>query len=281
MPTTRAALVECDGVSFAYGPIQALTDLSFSVTGGELFGLLGPNGSGKSTVVRLLSRVLRPLGGSVRFDGRDLGTYGREELARQIAVVPQESRIELPFSVLEVVLMGRSPHLEGFGLERARDVTIAYRAMEQTGVRALAAREVHELSGGERQRVILARALAQEPRLLLLDEPTAFLDIKHQVEVYDLVKALSRRDGLTVVAVLHDINLAALYCDRIALLKAGRVFCCGTPGEVLTYGHIKAVYETEVYIGLNDLTGTVYVLPLDAAHRRQAAPRAPAPRLTR
>jgi iron complex transport system ATP-binding protein len=145
--------------------------------------------------------------------------------------------------------------------------------MEQTGVSELATREIHELSGGERQRVILARALAQEPRMLLLDEPTAFLDIKHQVEVYDLVKALSRQNGLTVVAILHDLNLAALYCDRLALLKSGRLFCLGMPEQVLTYTNIKAVYETEVYIGLNDITGKVHILPLDAATRQRLAER--------
>jgi len=266
---SATGLISVDQVSFAYGTIEAVKDLSFSVAKGEVFGLLGPNGSGKSTVVRLLSRVLTPRGGRVSLAGRDLGTYSREELARQVAVVPQETVIELPFSVLEVVLMGRSPHLGRFGFERAEDLAIAHRAMEQTGVRELAAREIHELSGGERQRVILARALAQEPRVLLLDEPTAFLDIKHQVEVYDLVKTLSRQNELTVVAILHDLNLAALYCDRLALLKSGRLFCLGTPEQVLTYTNIKAVYETEVYIGLNDITGKVHILPLDAGTRHR------------
>jgi cobalamin transport system ATP-binding protein len=266
-------LVEVERLSFAYGVIEAVKDLSFSVGKGEVFGLLGPNGSGKSTVVRLLSRVLTPRSGRVNFAGRDLATYSREELARQIAVVPQETAIELPFSVLEVVLMGRSPHLGRFGFERAEDLTIAHRVMAQTGVSELVTREIHELSGGERQRVILARALAQEPRVLLLDEPTAFLDIKHQVEVYDLIKALSQQDGLTVIAILHDLNLAALYCDRLALLKAGRLFCLGTPEQVLTYTNIKAVYETEVYIGLNDITGKVHILPLDAATRQRLAER--------
>jgi iron complex transport system ATP-binding protein len=260
-------LIVCEQVSFAYGTIEALKNLSFAVAEGEIFGLLGPNGSGKSTVVRLLSRVLEPHGGQIRLASRDLGLYSREELARQVAVVPQETVIELPFSVLEVVLMGRSPYLGRFGFERAVDLHIAHRAMEQTGVRDLATRAIHELSGGERQRVILARALAQEPRVLLLDEPTAFLDIKHQVEVYDLVKHLSRQQGLTVIAVLHDLNLAALYCDRLALLKAGRLFALGTPERTLSYSNIKAVYETEVYIGLNDLTGKVHILPLDAETR--------------
>jgi iron complex transport system ATP-binding protein len=264
-------LLCCQSVGFAYGAVEALSAVSLEITSGEIFGLLGPNGSGKSTLLRLMSGVARPRTGQVLLSGQNLQTYDREALARQIAVVPQESRIELPFSALEVVLMGRSPYLKRFGFEQAHDLAVAQRAMEQTGVSELAAREIHELSGGERQRVILARALAQEPRLLLLDEPTAFLDIKHQVEMYDLLKHLSRQQGLTVVAILHDLNLAALYCDRVALLKAGKVLAQGTPGQVLTYVNIKAAYDTEVYIGLNDITGKVHILPLDEANRVRLA----------
>jgi iron complex transport system ATP-binding protein len=269
MKSERATVLSCEQVSFAYGAVEVLSAISCEISAGEIVGLLGPNGSGKSTLVRLMSGVRSPRAGRVIYAGRDLQSYSRDELARSIAVVPQETTIELPFSVLEVVLMGRSPYLGRFGFERAHDLAVAQRAMEQTGVTSLATREIHALSGGERQRVILARALAQEPRVLLLDEPTAFLDIKHQVAVYDLIKQLSRKQGLAVVAILHDLNLAALYCDRLALLKAGRVFCQGTPDQVLTYVNIKAVYETEVYIDLNDLTGKMQVLPLDADTRRQ------------
>lgn len=269
MSSEKTIVLSCEQVSFSYGMAEVLSSISFPVSAGEIFGLLGPNGSGKSTLVRLMSGVRSPQGGRVTYAGRDLRAYSREELARAIAVVPQETTIELPFSVLEVVLMGRSPYLGKFGFESIHDLAVAQRAMEQTGVDALAAREVHALSGGERQRVILARALAQEPRVLLLDEPTAFLDIKHQVAVYDLIKQLSREQGLAVVAILHDLNLAALYCDRLALLKAGRIFCQGTPEQVLTYANVKGVYETEVYIDLNDITGKVQILPLDADTRRQ------------
>jgi iron complex transport system ATP-binding protein len=271
MRSEHTTVLSCEQVSFAYGPLEVLSTISCEVAAGEILGLLGPNGSGKSTLMRLLSGVRVPQAGRVTYDGRDLRTYRRDELARAIAVVPQETAIELPFSVLEVVLMGRSPYLGTFGFESTHDLAVAQRAMEQTGVAALATREVHALSGGERQRVILARALAQEPRVLLLDEPTAFLDIKHQVAVYDLMKQLSREQGLAVVAILHDLNLAALYCDRLMLLKSGQTFCQGTPEEVLTYVNIKAVYETEVYIDLNDLTGKVQILPLDADTRRQLA----------
>jgi cobalamin transport system ATP-binding protein len=269
MRSERAPMLSCERVSFAYDAVEIVSAISCEILAGEIVGLLGPNGSGKSTLVRLMCGVRVPRAGRVTYDGRDLQTYGRDELARAIAVVPQETAIELPFSVLEVVLMGRSPYLGKFGFESAHDLAVARRAMEQTGVAALATREVHALSGGERQRVILARALAQEPRVLLLDEPTAFLDIKHQMAVYDLIKQLSHGQGLAVVAVLHDLNLAALYCDRLILLKAGQVFCQGTPNQVLTYANLKAVYETEVYIALNDITGKVQVLPLDADTRRQ------------
>jgi iron complex transport system ATP-binding protein len=267
--TEKTPLLSCEQVRFSYSEVSVLSSITVAVSAGEILGLLGPNGSGKSTLVRVMNGVCVPQEGRVTYAGRELHTYRREELAQHIAVVPQETTLELPFSALEVVLMGRSPYLGRFGFEKARDLAIAQRVMEQTGVWELAAREVHTLSGGERQRVILARALAQEPCVLLLDEPTAFLDIKHQVAVYDLMKQLSREQGLAVVAILHDLNLAALYCDRLVLLKAGRVFCQGTPEQVLTYTNVKAVYETEVYIGLNDLTGKVHILPLDVDTRRQ------------
>lgn len=262
-------LVTIEHVDFAYGTVTAVRDFCLSVRAGEVFGLLGPNGSGKSTIVRLLSGVLSPDRGRIRFAGRDLTAYSREALARQIAVVPQETQIALPFSVLEVVLMGRSPHHGRFGFESQADIALARHAMQLTEVDGLERRAIHELSGGERQRVMLARALTQAPQLLLLDEPTAFLDIKHQVEVYDLIKNLSRQEGLTVISILHDLNLASLYCDRLALLKSGAVFCAGAPEDVLTYVNVKAVYETEVYIGLNDITRKVHILPLDAGTRHR------------
>lgn len=269
MKAVETELVALEHVSFAYGAVTAVRDFCLSVRSGEVFGLLGPNGSGKSTIVRLLSGVLSPNRGHIRFAGRDLTSYSREALARQIAVVPQETQIASPFSVLEVVLMGRAPHHGRFGFENQADIALAHRVMELTEVKELGRRAIHELSGGERQRVMFARALAQTPQLLLLDEPTAFLDIKHQVEVYDLVRNLSRQEGLTVISILHDLNLAALYCDRIALLKAGEIFCSGAPEEVLTYVNVKAVYETEVYIGLNDITRKVHILPLDAETRHR------------
>jgi cobalamin transport system ATP-binding protein len=250
-------------------PFVSIEDVSFAY--GERFGILGPTGSGKSTLVRLLSGVLRPSRGRITLGGRDLGAYGASERARAIAVVPQETALDFPFSVLEVVLMGRAPHLGGFGFEGDRDIEAAERAMARTGVADLAGRFFHELSGGEKQRVVIARALAQEADVLLLDEPTTFLDIRHVVEIFELVCALAIESGITLVVVLHDLNLAALYLERLAFLKHGRLHSCGAPEEVLTYGAIRDVYETDVYVHKNDLTGKLNVLPLGRVRPGQGA----------
>jgi iron complex transport system ATP-binding protein len=253
---------------FSYGENTIIDDVSFSVAAGEMLGILGPNGSGKSTLLRLLSGVLAPASGAVHVHDRPLASYSRRQLGQAIAVVPQDTAIEFPFSVTEVVLMGRSPHLGGFAFEGDRDVEVAHQAMRRTGVIHLAHRSIHELSGGERQRVILARALAQEAGIMLLDEPGAFLDIRHTVEIYDLLQDL-QLEGRTIVTVLHDLNLAALYCNRVALLKAGRLFRLGTPAEVITYNALIDVYETEVYVDTNDITGAINVLPLSRVYRER------------
>jgi iron complex transport system ATP-binding protein len=259
--------IAIDGVSFAYGERRVLERVSLDVAPGERFGLLGPTGSGKSTLIRLMSGVLRPTAGRIVVDGRDLASYGPSERARKIAVVPQETALDFPFSVLEVVLMGRAPHLGGFGFEGDRDIAAAERAMQRTGVDDLSRRFFHELSGGEKQRVVIARALAQEAEVLLLDEPTTFLDIRHVVEIFELLAALADDHGITLVVVIHDLNLAALYLQRMAFLKAGRLHACGPPEEVLSYQTIRDVYETDVYVHTNDLTGKLNVLPLGALRR--------------
>ncbi|MFN8624613.1 MAG: heme ABC transporter ATP-binding protein [Candidatus Binatia bacterium] len=268
MSDSPQSLLSLGRVTFRYRPTPALADVSLDVARGEILGILGPNGSGKSTLLRIMSGVLRPQSGTVRWLGRPLARMRRAELARQMAVVPQGGTIEFPFSVMEVVLMGRAPHLGGFAFEGDRDVHVAEAAMQRTGTLHLAHRSIHELSGGERQRVILARALAQEPQLLLLDEPGAFLDIRHAVELYDLLRDL-QAEGMTIATVLHDLNLAALYCDRLALLKDGRLVRRGAPAEVITYATVKDVYGTEVYVDTNDITGAVNVLPLSRVYRER------------
>ncbi len=256
------------GVSFGYGATAVLRDVSFAVRRGGFVGIIGPNGSGKSTLLRLMSGYLRPSHGAIAIDGRAAEQHSRAALGRLIGVVPQETVVSFPFTVMEMVLFGRTPHLRGFGFEGAADLAAARRALERTDALHLADRTITTLSGGERQRVILARALAQEPRMLLLDEPGAFLDIRHAVEMYDLLRDL-QADGITVVSVLHDLNIAALYCDTLVLLSDGSVAQVGTPAEVITYAQLTAVYGTEVYVDTNDITGAINVLPLSRQYREQ------------
>ena len=227
-----------------------------------MVGLLGPNGSGKSTLVKLLSGVLGGYEGSARLEGEEIASMARRDLARRLAVVPQEPLFSFPFTALEVTLMGRHPHLAGLAFESERDVRLAREALERCGAADLASRSIHELSSGERQRVVFARALAQQPRALLLDEPASFLDIRHQVEVYDIVRELAESGSCSVLTVLHDLNLAAEYCDRIYLLQEGRIEAGGTTAEVFTYANLTRVFDTEVYVDTNALTGKLLVVPL-------------------
>lgn len=226
-----------------------LHDVSLSALKGEFLGLIGPNASGKSTLLRVLSGVVRPWdGGTVRLDGEDIAGLRPLELSRRLAVMEQDLAVGFPFTVREFVAMGRYPHMGRMARESARDRQAVERAMEQAQVAALAERPLPELSGGERQRAVLARALTQEPKLLMLDEPTSHLDINHQLEVLDLVRYLNRRHHLTVIAVLHDLNLAAAYCDILVLLKEGRIYAMGSPGEVLTPANIRSVYGAKVAV---------------------------------
>lgn len=262
--------LEATDVTFGYGGEVVIDGITLALDPGEVLGVIGPNGCGKSTLIRLLSGVLTPQRGAVQLFGKPLSSHSRRDVARALAVVPQETVIEFPYSVTEVVLMGRSPHFGGFAFEGDRDVEVAHAAMRRTSVEHLARRSIHELSGGERQRVVVARALAQEAPVMLLDEPAAFLDIRHEVEIYDLLDDL-RREGKSILTVLHDLNLAALYCDRVALIRAGRLVHVGTPEEVITYAAITEVYETEVYVDRNDITGAVNVLPLSRRYREALA----------
>ncbi len=260
-------VLAAEGLAFGYGGEPVLRDVSLTVGRGELVGIIGPNGGGKTTLVRLLSGVARPQAGTVSLDGRPLASFRRREAARRIAVVSQDPRIDFPFTALEVVLMGRAPHAAGpFALPAARDLDLARTAMGRLDVAGVERRSLEQLSGGERQRVLLARALAQEPEVLLLDEPTTHLDLRHQVGIYDVVRMLARERGVAVLSVLHDLNLAALYCDRLVLLARGRVACEGRPAEVLTEAVLTAAYGTAVFVGRMEATGTPVVVPLPGAH---------------
>lgn len=228
-------------------------------------GLLGPNGSGKTTLLRTISRLLKPRVGVVYLDEREIYSMGSQEAAKNIAVVPQGSSLSFDFTALEIVLMGRHPHISRLKFESEEDLAIARKAMEVTNTWHLAERRISELSGGERQRVIIARALAQEPKVLLLDEPTTHLDINSQLEIMDLLKELCVKGGLVVLAVLHDFNLAARYCDSIILLKDGKIFSIGRVDEVLTSENIREVFQVDVIVKKHPLTNTLYVIPVSTS----------------
>lgn len=253
-------LLQIKGVDAGYRERQVLKGISFAVSRGDFIGIIGPNGSGKTTLLRTMSRTLRPWKGEISLNGKDIYHLSGREVARNIAVVLQEFWIGFAFSVFEVVLMGRAPHLGRIQLEGKRDFEVARSSLALTDTLDLTERPVNELSGGERQRVMVAKALAQEPNILLLDEPTAHLDINHQIEIFGLIKRLNKENGLTVIAVSHDLNLAAEYCKRLILLKEGRIFTAGRSHDVLTVENIKDVYHAEVLIEENPLTGSPLVI---------------------
>jgi len=237
-----------------YDDLAAVKNVSFKVKSGEFVGIIGPNGSGKSTILRSIARVVKPVSGHITLGGTDIFGLGTKELARQIAVVPEDTTVSFSFTVLDIVMMGRAPHLGRFELEKEKDITIARRAMKMTDTLSLENRFIDELSSGEKQRVIIAQALAQDPKIMLLDEPTAHLDINHEIEIFDLLKKLQAEAGLTIIVVSHNLNLAAQYCQRLILLKEGKIFKEGTPEEVITEENIKSVYGAKVLVENNPRT---------------------------
>jgi len=254
-------LLQSENIGFRYDGPWVLRRVSFNIGEGSFVGILGPNGSGKSTLLKIMDGILTPREGRATMDGRDIGTMSRRDIARRAAVVPQDYTGIFTFTAREIVLMGRSPHLDPWSFEGKRDHEIVSRVMAQTDTQGFADRSLDQLSGGERQRVLIARALAQEPRVMLLDEPTAFLDIRHQVEIMNILKLLNKEEGLTVLAVTHDINLASLYCDRIILLNGGTIHAEGPPAEVMTADNIEAVYGLPVVSGSHELTGRPVIMP--------------------
>ncbi|MEY9211355.1 ABC transporter ATP-binding protein [Thermobifida halotolerans] len=241
-------------------------DLSLDVPEGQLVGLVGPNGSGKSTVLRCVYRALRPSGGAVLLGGTDLADLALRQSARAVAALTQENGTDLDFTVEEVVALGRTPHLRGNRPLDVRERRLCRWAMERMDVAHLARRGVLELSGGERQRVLLARALAQEPRVLVLDEPTNHLDVRHQIDLLSLL----RRTRTTVLVVLHDLNLAAAACDRVGVLSEGRLVASGTPREVLTPPLVREVFGVDAEVVPHPLTGApqlLYTLTSDTTEK--------------
>jgi iron complex transport system ATP-binding protein len=262
-------MLEIRDLALSYGERVALRDVSLSLARGELLGVVGPNASGKSSLIRAITNVVTPQRGEVRLDGSPVRRLSQRELAVRVAVVPQNPSLPEAFTVLEVVLMGRTPHLGLLQSERQADWAAVRRALEQTDAWELVDRRIGELSGGERQRVVVARALAQETPLLLLDEPTAHLDVGHQATVLELVRRLCRppeadgADGCpkAVLAVVHDLTLAAQYCDRLAMLSEGRLVALGSPHEVLSPQVLASVYRTQVSVFSHPVTGRPVVTP--------------------
>lgn len=265
-------LVEVAGVTCRLGEITALSGVSLAIPAGEIFGVAGPNGAGKSTLLRAIAGAVGPVAGSVVVDGRDPRATPAPELARLMAVLPQRAGAPAGVAVREAVGWGRNPHMGRLARPGPHDLRAIDEAMEQTGTSALSDRPVDALSGGELRRVLIARALAQSPRVLLLDEPTVHLDIGHQVEIMDLLRRLAGR-GLAVVAALHDLNLAAAYCDRMALLAGGRLLAVGTAAEVVRPDLISQAYGRTVVVRHNPATGRPYLSVAGSGPGRPSGPR--------
>ena len=253
-------LFKIDNLSGGYHKETILKDISLEINKGDFLGIIGPNGSRKTTLLRLISKVLLPQKGAITFAGRDISTMDPKEFCRNAAFVSQDSVINLAFTSLEIVLLGRTPYLKRLQFESKLDARIAGDCMAMTDTSHLKDKFIDELSAGERQRVMIAKALAQEPALLFLDEPTSHLDIGHQIQIMDLLKKLNTKQGLTIVMVMHDLNLASEYCNRIVLLDDGRIFKEGVPEEVLTYQNIEKVYKTIVVVHKNPINSKPFVI---------------------
>jgi len=263
------SLLTIEDLVCGYDGTEVLRGLSFYVEEGEFLGIIGPNGSGKTTLFRVIGGSLKPLKGRILIRGREVSSVSRLEMAREVALLPQFIEILFPFTVEEFVMMGRYPHIPRFGRTTRRDLAVVEKSMEMTGTLSLRKRMISELSGGERQRCLLAQGLAQEPKLLLLDEPTAHLDIGHQIEAMDIVKSLNRDREITVLVILHDLNLAGEYCDRLVLLDDGSIHSSGKPKDVLTYQAIEEVYRTVVVVSTNPISSSPHVFPVPGGLRHR------------
>lgn len=248
------------GVTVGYGASTILQDASVQINSGDFLGIVGPNGSGKSTLLRTISRVLKPLHGEVLLEEKDIYSVSATQVAKQMAVMTQENGLSFPFAVRELIMMGRIPHLKRFAREGPEDQLAVDRAMILTDTVRLADRQLNELSGGEKQRVLLARALAQEPKILLLDEPTANLDLTYQLEIMELLVRFRREYGLTIIMVLHDLNLASRYCDYLVVVKQGRIHAIGSPNQVITANIINDVYGCRVRVEKLNLSDRPYII---------------------
>jgi len=242
-----------ENLSYTFGAQAVLKDLSFSVPQSEMFIIIGPNGAGKTTLIKLMVGILKIRTGQIEILQAPIGNYSQKRLARALAYVPQGLPVGFPFTVAETVLLGRTPHQKVLGLASQNDLDIAQQAMMFTEVTHLARRKLDQLSGGEQQRVLIARALCQQPQVILLDEPTASLDLSHQIRIMDLMEKLKTEKGLTVIIVSHDVNLAAMYGDQLLLLKTGEIVCLGSPDTVLNFKTLEETYGCKLLVDKSPL----------------------------
>ena len=263
----RPQTIGAHGLTYEIEGETLLDGVSLRAARGQFVGLIGPNGAGKSTLLRTISGILRYRRGAVSLEGADLQTLSSREIAASLALIPQIAPYTYGFTSMELVLMGRYPHLGRFQIEGKEDDRIARDAMRLTETEQFADRTLDTLSGGERQRVFVARALAQQPRILLMDEPTANLDVLHQLKVLDLVRRLVD-DGLTAIAAVHDLNMAARYCDKLVLLSGGRVLAEGTPSEVLTPDTIESAFGVKSAVYQDPITGSLAISLIGPADER-------------
>lgn len=245
------SVIEARNINFSYDTKPVMESVSFAIDEAQIVAVIGPNGSGKTTLLKIINGTLFPNSGQMLVDGKETGKWPRKEIARKVAIVPQETSQIFPFYAEEIVLMGRFPHLGRYNFEDKKDYKIVHESMEKTDTLAFADRRFSELSAGERQRVLIARALAQEPKILLLDESTVFLDLKHQSQFLALLRQLNLEQKLTVIFVTHDINLAAQNTNGIILLDSGKIYAIGNPAEVITAANIKEVYDVDVLVDQN------------------------------
>ena len=271
-------MLSIQNITAGYGGEPVLREVSIDVARGEFVGLIGPNGCGKTTLLRVVSGVLAPTAGRILLGDEELRRVGRRRLARTMACLSQDISLDLSFTVREVVMMGRSPHVPAVSRETGRDFEIVDRAMELADVSRLGDRLVNEISGGERQRAFIAMCLAQEPEVFLLDEPTSHLDVGHVLGILDLIRTLNRDEGMTVVAVFHDLNLAAEYCERLLVLNEGRIEALGRPQDVLTADMIRNVYGANVVTEPNPVSQRPHVVISAGMNRVSPSPGTEGPR---
>lgn len=258
-------ILRIDGIECCYDSVPVLKGISLEVQKGDFVGIVGPNGSGKTTLLRAIGGTLKLRKGAVLFEGGDIQNMNVSDLAKKMAAVQQDNSILFDFTAFDIVMMGRNPHLDRFRFETEKDVQVVSNAMKLTGSMEFADRPIGSLSAGEKQRVAIAKALAQEPSVMLLDEPTSHLDINFQLETLDLLRKLTS-SGLTVVAAFHDLNLTARYCRNLIILKDGRILAAGKTGEVLTADNIRSAYNVDAEIKYHPVTKSLYIVPISPAN---------------